>query len=156
MTEWGTEGVLRQVADGMRKAGSRGKFKNVDPAELAAMDNKALAAWQSQYDSDSPQFLLATYEWQRRLTVQQVKAMRFAAYVSLAGVALGALLTFALTSIPSPAAPAQPVPQACYCQCNPIAKGEDNGDVAQPETATGRRVAPHPKVERDNGQRRQQ
>jgi hypothetical protein len=96
MSEFGAEGLIRNVIEGQRKARLRKEFRETTPSDLAALDNSSLAEWQSQYSTDSPQFLLADHEWQRRLTAQQVKAMRFAAYVSLAGVVLGAILTIAL------------------------------------------------------------
>jgi hypothetical protein len=41
-------------------------FKTYDRKMLLKMDDKALAEWQSQFESDEPQWMLAEFDWQRR------------------------------------------------------------------------------------------
>lgn len=72
-------------------------FEEIDRESLAEMTDKALAEWQSGFDPDTPQAILAEHEWQRRLTAKQVGAMRFAAWLSIAGVVIGAFLGFGLS-----------------------------------------------------------
>jgi hypothetical protein len=69
------------------------QFIDVDRRVLAKMPDKDLATWQAKFPSDSPQFILAQFEWQRRLTADQIKTMRWAALIGLAGIILGVLLT---------------------------------------------------------------
>lgn len=69
------------------------QFIDVDRRELARMPDKDLAAWQAKFPSDSPQFILAQYEWHRRITADQIKTMRWAALIGLGGIILGVLLT---------------------------------------------------------------
>ncbi len=64
-------------------------FENIDHKEIAKFTDKELAIWQSEYPRDSPQSILADYEWQRRLTVEQVRGARFAAYIGIIGVIAG-------------------------------------------------------------------
>lgn len=75
-------------------------FESFDRRELSKMDDKALAVWQSMFDPDQPQWRLAEYEWQRRLTADQIsatmKAARGQAYIGIAGVIIGALLALLL------------------------------------------------------------
>jgi hypothetical protein len=73
-------------------------FLGIDRRAIAKMPDKELALWQSDFPVESPQFILASYEWQRRLIVDQVKAVRWAAWLSvfgvITGIILGALLPY--------------------------------------------------------------
>src|SRR5208283_4575872 len=75
-------------------------FESFDRRELSKMDDKALAVWQAMFAPDQPQWKLAEYEWQRRITAEQISAtMRSArgqAYIGIAGVIIGALLALLL------------------------------------------------------------
>ena len=48
------------------KAKHRDEFKTFDPKELLKMKEKTLVEWQSQFQKDEPQWMLAQFEWQRR------------------------------------------------------------------------------------------
>ncbi|MFA5192852.1 MAG: hypothetical protein WC740_19250 [Verrucomicrobiia bacterium] len=78
-------------------------FKSLDRQELSKMDDKALAAWQSKFKPDEPQWRLAEHEWQRRLTAEQIaatmKAARWQAWFGIAAVVIGALTATVLTLI---------------------------------------------------------
>ena len=49
------------------------------------------------FDTDQPQWRLAEHEWQRRLSSEQIsatmKAARGQAYIGLAGIFIGSILT---------------------------------------------------------------
>ena len=75
----------------------RQELTKASAKDLSRLTEAELATWQSRYPNASPQATLATYEWQRRLTAMQIKSARFAAWLGLLGVVLGALLTFAAT-----------------------------------------------------------
>jgi hypothetical protein len=68
------------------------QFDKVDCKQIAAFSDKDLAAWQSNFKSNEPEWRLAENEWQRRLIVEQIKAGKWAAFVGLLGVILGVLL----------------------------------------------------------------
>ena len=72
------------------------EFKAFDRRDLFGMSEKDLAAWQSRHAVDEPQWRLAEFEWQRRVTEQVVKATVFAArwqsWFGIAGVVIGVLL----------------------------------------------------------------
>ena len=53
-------------------------FAQIDRRVIAAMSDTELAVWHASFPIESPQAKLAEHEWQRRLTVMQVGAMRFA------------------------------------------------------------------------------
>ncbi|MDH2918469.1 MAG: hypothetical protein PXX73_04670 [Sideroxydans sp.] len=104
--------MLDEIQDSLRAQGQRlrdqqrqaeaqaqlaAEYRTVDRKALSKMSDKALAEWQSRYPPGSPQFILAEYEWQRRLTVAQVRASRFAALMALLGAVVGAWITW-LTS----------------------------------------------------------
>jgi hypothetical protein len=80
-----------------RKAIREREFTDVDRRELARMADKELAAWQAGFPSDSPQFILAQYEWQRRLIADQIRATvfsaRWQAWFGVFAAIIGALLT---------------------------------------------------------------
>lgn len=80
------------------RIGREKEFRELDRRELAAMDDKQLAEWQSHYPRESAQYILAEHEWQRRLTAEQVRATRFAALVGILGVVVGALIGWLLSS----------------------------------------------------------
>ncbi|HUX31389.1 MAG TPA: hypothetical protein VMV78_12325 [Thiobacillus sp.] len=82
--------IHKFMGDGARRA----KFKDVDRRAIAKMSDHELALWQSEYPEDSPQFILANHEWQRRLTIEQVNASRFAAFMGLLGAVVGAFITW--------------------------------------------------------------
>ena len=69
------------------------EFEKVNRRELAGWPDEKLAVWQAKFPSESPQFILAQFEWNRRLTADQVKAARWAAWIGLAGVIVGAVLS---------------------------------------------------------------
>ena len=75
------------------KARFEKEFEKVNRRELASWPDEKLAAWQARFPSESPQFILAQFEWSRRLTADQIKAARWAAWIGLAGVIVGAVLT---------------------------------------------------------------
>jgi hypothetical protein len=77
------------------------EFKTFDRLTLFRMSDKELAKWQSQHADDEPQWRLAEYEWQRRLTERSIRATVSAARIqswfgiaaALIGALGGALLT---------------------------------------------------------------
>jgi len=48
------------------KSKHKDEFKTFHPRQFAAMDDKALAEWQSRYEKDEPQWRLAEHEFQIR------------------------------------------------------------------------------------------
>jgi ABC-type dipeptide/oligopeptide/nickel transport system permease subunit len=87
-------GALNRAARAERQEA----FQKLDRRELAAMDDKQLAEWQSHYPRESAQYILAEHEWQRRLTAEQIRATRFSAVIGIIGVAVGAVLGWLLPS----------------------------------------------------------
>ena len=79
----------------------RKDFETFDRDSLSAMDDRSLAAWQSEYTQDEAQWRLAEHEWQRRLNAEMIaatiKSARGQAWFGVAGVIMGAALTLLLT-----------------------------------------------------------
>lgn len=69
------------------------EFESISVLFVASKTDKELALWQSKYPQDSPQHIIANHEWQRRLNAEQIKSNRFSAYVGIAGVILGFMLS---------------------------------------------------------------
>ena len=99
--------LMRRAADDGWRAVERDRvaeeFKSTNRRLLAEMSELELATWHAKYPADSPQAKLAEHQWQRRLMAEQVKATRFAAWLSatsaLVGVVLGAVLTVMITNL---------------------------------------------------------
>lgn len=72
------------------------EFESISALFVASKTDKELALWQSKYPQDSPQHIIANHEWQRRLNVEQIKSNTFSAYIGIAGVILGFMLSSAL------------------------------------------------------------
>ena len=73
----------------------RKDFETFDRHSLSDMDDRALAAWQADFEQDEAQWRLAEHEWQRRLTAEQItatmQAARGQAWFGIAGVIIGVL-----------------------------------------------------------------
>lgn len=72
------------------------EFADFDCETLPGKTNKELAAWQAKYPMDSPQYIIALQEWNRRAIVRQTRWMKFsailAAITALASVFIGDIL----------------------------------------------------------------
>ena len=101
------DGIERFGRDFM-KAQQWGDFARLDADALRRYSDAELAAWQSEYPSDSPQWLLAEQQWKLRLLERQAQAAarqaNKAAIISgvaggimgIAGALLGAWLSWLL------------------------------------------------------------
>lgn len=85
--------ITKTMGQGMRAR----EFEQIDRKSISKYSDKELALWQSQYPVGSPQAILAEHEWQRRLTVEQIRGARFAAYIGILGTIIGALTTWLIT-----------------------------------------------------------
>lgn len=93
----GNLGVLKRFSrEAQRQRLIEQGFKDSDPNVISKLSDKELATFQSQHSERSRQFIIADYEWQRRLTVRQVRATTHAAWIgvlsTLSGVILGYML----------------------------------------------------------------
>jgi len=96
---------INSMIERSRRANDAENFETLERAELARMDDKALAAWQSEFTSDQPQWRLAEHEWQQRLTERQIaashatarRAALWGACSGIAGALGGVLLAWVLS-----------------------------------------------------------
>ena len=91
---------LNRAARGLNKQRLAEEFKSINRRTISKYSDKELASWQSEYQPDSPQFILAEHEWQRRLMADQIKGSRFAAYIGIIGTIIGAVTTWLITKWP--------------------------------------------------------
>ena len=99
--------MLKEAADSDARARERNKhseeFKTFDRRELSRMGDKALAEWQARHSLDEPQHRLAEHEWQRRISVEEIKAVMKSAWIQGAfavfGAIVGGIVGWALASI---------------------------------------------------------
>lgn len=100
---------VHQLEDQLKEKQAREKrfaeFSEIDTIFVSSLSDKDLAGWQAQYPADSPQFIIANHEWQRRLNFEQIRATRHSAYVGILGVILGAILTYLFTLFNTPPVP---------------------------------------------------
>ena len=83
---------IRQTLDKMRAAKVAEDFATLDTHQIVCFSDKDLAEWQSQQQPGTPQYIIADHEWQRRLTIQQVRAAYRTAWIGVIGTLLGTLL----------------------------------------------------------------
>ena len=71
-------------------------FREINSLILAELNDRQLSILQSEVGRDSPQFIRAEHEWQRRLQARQLRLMRFAIIASsvsgLVGAVIGAMI----------------------------------------------------------------
>lgn len=77
-------------------------FADFDFDTLPKMTSKDLAAWQAKYPMNSPQYIIASQEWNRRALVDQINATKWSAIMGLVGVIIGVILTALFTWFLSP------------------------------------------------------
>lgn len=67
------------------------EFESFDRRELVSMDDKNLAAWQSRFQPDEPQWRLAEHEW-------QIRSGKSARKIAVAAIIIS-ILSFALAAV---------------------------------------------------------
>ncbi len=85
---------LEQLMRHNERSAALEDLRSLDRGALSAMDDKALAVWQTRHALDTPQWRLGEHEWQIRLLARQIKATHHAAHLSVVGTLLGVLLGF--------------------------------------------------------------
>jgi hypothetical protein len=83
---------FRRVLDEIHAEKIEKEFAELDVLRMARFSDKELAAWQFKQQPGTPHYILADHEWQRRLTVQQVRAAYRTAWIGVVGTLLGTLL----------------------------------------------------------------
>jgi len=68
------------------------EFNELDVLQVAHFSDKQLAAWQFQQRPGTPHYIIADHEWQRRLTMQQVRSAYRTAWIGVVGTLLGTAL----------------------------------------------------------------
>lgn len=91
--------AVREVIKEFGQAEMREEFKRVDRKTLLNMPDSELALWQSEYSPEAPHYILAEFEWQRRLNHEQIKVTKFSAWLGLIGALAGVILGFTLSQI---------------------------------------------------------
>jgi hypothetical protein len=59
------------------------ELKKIDKRDLARKSDIDLTVWQTSYPPDSPQFIIAEKEWERRLSAEQIRAGHTAAWIGV-------------------------------------------------------------------------
>jgi len=77
-------------------------FSHFDCSSLRKMTDPELALWQADHPIDSPQYIMALQEWNRRALVEQINATKWSAIMGLVGVIVGVILTATFTWFLSP------------------------------------------------------
>ena len=83
---------IRHVIGQVHTARVKKDFGELDVVRMAGFSNKELAAWQFEHQPGTPQYIIADHEWQRRLTMQQVRTSYRTAWIGVAGTLLGTAL----------------------------------------------------------------
>ena len=83
---------IRQTLSRIHTTQVKNDFAQLDVVRIARLSDKELAAWQFEHQPGTPQYIIADHEWQRRLTLQQVRAAYRTAWIGVAGTLLGTAL----------------------------------------------------------------
>ena len=78
------------------------EYANLNESSLFHISDKELAMFQAEYPPESPQYVLALNEWNRRLVVRQIKEARFSTIIGLVGIVIGVVLGWLLAAYPAP------------------------------------------------------
>lgn len=115
---------IRRVLNKLHTDKVKKDFEQVDVVRIAGLSDKELAAWQFEHQPGTPQYILADHEWQRRLTIQQVRAAYRTAWIGVVGTLLGTLFGWMLATIhlSKPTSPAQKPEQATVATQTPQEK----------------------------------
>lgn len=68
------------------------EFADFDCQTLHKMKPEELAAWQAKYPMDSPQYIIALQEWNRRALAKQSKWMKFSVILTAVATIVAAIL----------------------------------------------------------------
>jgi hypothetical protein len=71
-------------------------FDAMDAKILASLPDDQLATFQASYAPNTPQFIRAEHEWQRRLLERELRGLRFAAWMGIVGTLAGVFLGWVL------------------------------------------------------------
>lgn len=96
--------VIDDIRESLKNASKREaarilqeKFADFDCKPLTKMTNKDFAIWQSKYSDDSPQYLYALHEWNRRAAKENRRLALWTVISGFAGIILEAGLNWLLT-----------------------------------------------------------
>ena len=132
-----SEDVTQKIFSHLRRSKVKKEFATLDPKQLSRFSDKELAEWHASQQPDSPQNILASNEWQRRITVRQIRAGYLTALLSglmgLGGVALGWWLSQASKQQPQQSPKAQP--QSALTQTSSPPKPTQGSPPIQPIVA---------------------
>ena len=110
----------------------RHEFSDFDCSTLIKMTNKELAAWQSQFPIDSPQYIIAIQEWNRRSLMEQTKWMKRSVYIGFIGVLIGAILTAVIAWLLPPYHGNNQIQKQTINQTSKQSNGNNKTNIAPP------------------------
>ncbi len=88
--------AVKQTQHKQREQESKTKLQNefaaFDFSKLRKMKDPELAAWQSKYPLDSPQYIIASQEWINRSLSKQLKWVKFSAIIGPITTLIAAIL----------------------------------------------------------------
>ena len=76
------------------------EFASLDNRALHRKTDKELAEFHADFPPGSPQYALASNEWNRRLVTRQIKSSHFGALIGFIGMIIGVFLGWYLASYP--------------------------------------------------------
>jgi hypothetical protein len=97
-------------ADNKKRQQHIEEFKKLNTSELLKWDDSKLATWQSQYEKDEAQWIIAEHEWRRRAGISTRKIAILAITVSSLSL-LVAALAFIHSLNPTSSIPEKPLGQ---------------------------------------------
>lgn len=93
------EGVYERHEKAQEQRHYAGELKKLGRDSISAMTDVELSDWQTQHPIDSPQFLVATYEWNLQLLNRQIAAAKKDSWRAVIGTLGGAIIGVMATLI---------------------------------------------------------
>ena len=93
--------MMQAAAINARRRQASEEFKSFDKKLLLTMDGKTLAAWQSKYQPEDAQWILADQEWKRRTGISTRRIAIAAIIISALSFLIAALAYFYPKNIPT-------------------------------------------------------
>jgi len=104
--------MMQSAAANARRRQASEEFKIFDKKLILTMDGETLAAWQSKYQPEDAQWILAEQEWKRRAGISTRRIAIAAIIISALSFLIAALAYFYPKNIPTASTEKESAPPA--------------------------------------------
>lgn len=112
--------MMQASANNARRRQASEEFKSFDKKSILTMDGETLAAWQSKYQPEDAQWILAEQEWKRRSGISTRRIAIAAIIVSALSLVIAVLAYFHSLNDDASPIPAKPTAQPASISQSPM------------------------------------